>query len=750
MGWENDPYPSPPKNTPMNDAQGTSPIGEGGRTLAEMLEASDHLFAETGHYQGLDELAIKTGDPIHYEKSWSRLRGALVAARETALNISASPIVREIGELCFALYTPEGDSVTLSTGIMAHVHTMSDTIKYMVRSGYETNPRVSPGDIFVNNDPHLGNVHNADVMEILPIFWDSELIGWAAGVTHEIDIGSPKRSSMPRGNVSRFEDGWIISCSKVGAGDQLFTDYRRRCDTAVRLSFHWVLDEKCRLAGCQMIRDAVLRLVAEIGVDAYRAICREFIEDTRRAMVRTIKALLVPGVYQVPNFYDVTHAVDAGRMEPQGAIDSLMHAPLKLSIGADASFTLDLDGANKWGYHSHNCTPSGMQSGLWVGLSQIIAYDDKLNDGAYLATEFNIPFGSWAHPDDLSVSNAAAWSFIIPAFGGLFRAVSQGYAARGYIEEVVAGFTSNGNVMQGGGPNLHGREGSWTNFEMGSCGGSAGLVRDGENCCLSVINPDADMGDVEAWELIEPLLYLGRRLRPQTGGIGKYQGGLGFETLRLVFNTPNQVLSHGGNGHTFNGTGMFGAYPASPIYRHSIKDTDLKERFEKGRPYPVADFDPENSEMSAHVTGTHLKDHNLSHMADMHSEYDLYLSILSGGHGCGDPMEREPEKVVDDLNELLLLPRFAESGYGVIAGRVGDGAWRLDAGATEAKRAEIRAQRLERSIPVAEWIAGQRPKVEKGDHIEPIRRMYAESLSLSENWAAAYRGFWDLPEDWTP
>ena len=38
MGWENDPYPSPPKNTPMNDAQGTSPIGEGGRTLAEMLE----------------------------------------------------------------------------------------------------------------------------------------------------------------------------------------------------------------------------------------------------------------------------------------------------------------------------------------------------------------------------------------------------------------------------------------------------------------------------------------------------------------------------------------------------------------------------------------------------------------------------------------------------------------------------------------------------------------------------------------
>ena len=80
-------------------------------------------------------------DPIGYEKLFSRLRGGLVSARETALNISASPIVRELGELCFALYTPEGDSIALSTGIIVHVHTMSDAIKYMVREDYEDNPR---------------------------------------------------------------------------------------------------------------------------------------------------------------------------------------------------------------------------------------------------------------------------------------------------------------------------------------------------------------------------------------------------------------------------------------------------------------------------------------------------------------------------------------------------------------------------------------------------------------------------------
>ena len=114
-----------------------APIGWDGKRLDEMLAESERLFAR-------DRLLLrprpascelKDSDPIGYEKLFSRLRGGLVSARETALNISASPIVRELGELCFALYTPEGDSIALSTGIIVHVHTMSDAIKYMVRHG---------------------------------------------------------------------------------------------------------------------------------------------------------------------------------------------------------------------------------------------------------------------------------------------------------------------------------------------------------------------------------------------------------------------------------------------------------------------------------------------------------------------------------------------------------------------------------------------------------------------------------------
>ena len=58
---------------------------------------------------------------------------------------------------------------------------MSDAIKYMVRNGWEDNPRIRPGDIFANNDPVIGDVHNADVQTFVPIFWEGELVAWAGG-----------------------------------------------------------------------------------------------------------------------------------------------------------------------------------------------------------------------------------------------------------------------------------------------------------------------------------------------------------------------------------------------------------------------------------------------------------------------------------------------------------------------------------------------------------------------------------------
>src|SRR3979409_2695361 len=115
-------------------------IGWDGDSPRGMLGGHVRALARARAASGVGVREFHISNKIRYEKIFSRLRGGLVSARETALNISASPIVKEIGELSFGLYTPEGDSVALSTGIIVHIHTMSDAIKYMIRQGYEDNP----------------------------------------------------------------------------------------------------------------------------------------------------------------------------------------------------------------------------------------------------------------------------------------------------------------------------------------------------------------------------------------------------------------------------------------------------------------------------------------------------------------------------------------------------------------------------------------------------------------------------------
>jgi len=69
--------------------------------------------------------------------------------------------------------------------------------------------------------------------------------------------------------------------------------------------------------------------------------------------------------------------------------------------------------------------------------------------------------------------------------------------------------------------------------------------------------------------------------------------------------------------------------------------------------------------------------------------------------------------------------------------------------ATEARRAAIREERKENSVPFDEFFALQKKKVETGDLIEPIKEMLRGSMELSPEWAGEFRGFWKLDDDFT-
>jgi N-methylhydantoinase B/oxoprolinase/acetone carboxylase alpha subunit/acetone carboxylase gamma subunit len=719
----------------------SAPIGWEGRTLIGMLEESERLFSESGRYWGLDRLEMMESDPIGYEKLFSRLRGGLVSARETAMNISASPIVRELGELCFALYTPEGDSIALSTGIIVHVHTMSDAIKYMVRSDYERNPRIRPGDIFANNDPVIGDVHNADVQTFVPIFWQDELVAWAGGVTHVLDIGATTPGGVPVGPTNRLEDGIDLPCIKIGEGDELARWHLKRCELQTRAPMYYLLDEKTRLAGCHMVREAVERVILEEGIEQFKQFSREVIEEGRRSFKSRIREMTVPGRYRSPGFMDNTFT-DKPRLPPYAQRDFLMHAAFEARITGDGTFELDFDGTSAWGHHSMNCTPSGMQGAIWVQFTQTLICNDKVNDGAYLGLTTNFPEGTISNLGDASGSTGIAWGFLQPAFTGFPRVISRAVQSRGFIEEVIGAYSVSGNVLQGGGIDQYGNSSAITNFEIAAQGLGAKYVLDGTDFGAAMFNPEGDAGDVEMWELISPFLYLSRKVKASSGGCGRHRGGSSFESLFLVWKTPFWEIQNLGNGQVFTSPGIFGGYPGSIGYIHNIRDNNLMALAQAGEAYPVADGDYEHPALMALEGEREYKHDTWTTLAPIASG-DLYLSVMKGASGLGDPLLRPPASVVEDVREEHLLARFAGSVYGVVGGSDGE----VDDAATSRRREEIRRTRLADAEPVGDWYARERERVLAGEIIGPLKDMYAESMKLSPRWAAEYRGFWDLDED---
>jgi hypothetical protein len=193
-----------------------------------------------------------------------------------------------------------------------------------------------------------------------------------------------------------------------------------------------------------------------------------------------------------------------------------------------------------------------------------------------------------------------------------------------------------------------------------------------------------------------------------------------------------------GNGRCFIQAGLWGGYPAATGYRHNVRNTNLLELAAQQKPFPLREPDPADSELAREIAGDHQFDIETTTLPEVMREGDLYLCMFRGAAGLGDPIERSYDSVMEDVEGDFLLPRFAGSVYGVVPG---------DPAATETAREQIRTARGQKAIPVREWMKGERGRILARDMIQPVQRMYAESMRLSERWASEFRSFWDLPED---
>ncbi len=466
-----------------------------------------------------------------------------------------------------------------------------------------------------------------------------------------------------------------------------------------------------------------------------------------------IKALTLPGKYRKVAFVDVPYKhEDVQTSNAFAKLDSIMHSPVEMEIRKDGTWRLDFEGSSRWGWHSYNAHQVAFTSGIWVMMTQTLVPTQRINDGAYYGTEFRLPKGAWMNPDDRRTGHAYAWHFLVSGWSALWRGLGQAYFSRGYLEEVNAGNANTSNWLQGGGINQEGEIHAVNSFEASSCGTGAGAVKDGLNHAAAIWNPEGDMGDMEIWEMAEPLLYLGRNAKSNSGGYGKYRGGCGFETLRMVWKAQDWTMFFMGNGYMNSDWGLMGGYPAATGYRFEAHHTGLKDRIARGESLPLgADTNPEAPDYEQHLApGARVKrDQQCMTTEDCYENYDLYLNYLRGGPGFGDPLDRELDAIADDLNNELLLPKYALEVYGAVVTQDGAGRWQVDAKASASKRLDIRKRRLERAVPVRDWMRSERERILAKTASTQVQHMYATSFGLSKKFEQQFRDFWNLPADWT-
>jgi len=697
--------------------------------LKRRLAERDERFARTGAY--VDELGLWDEDPIRFELLYTKLSQVVANAHEVARLVSASPMTRELGELIFGLYTPEGDAVCLSHGLIVHVHTISRMIKWMIANDYEQTMGFAPGDLYFNNDPHIGGAHALDQMIVTPIYAGEELIGWSAGLTHVPEVGATAPGGFDSFFTTRFHEGLYLPCVKIGSGDELRPDMEILVERSTRTPVYWLTDNRAKVTGALMIRDAVLELTEEFGVDYFKRAGEEFIEDSLRAAKRKIASVLHPGTYREV----------AWRGSPIPGSERMLHAPVEITVREDGSVHLSFDGLSSNFWQPFQGSLSCLEGLVMNGLIQHVLYDSKHNEGTLLAATMEVPLGSCCNPDSI-LYPTTLWG---PAYGAglaVGQALSRAYYAQGYREEVHATSALSSGYTAGG-IDQYGRSFGAHNMEFGAAGMPATAVHDGLDTSGVEFNPEGDMGDAEIWEQMLPSIYLAREMRIDGGGAGRFRGGNGIQSVYMLANTSEIEVGSFGSVPIYPSPGLMGGYPAATLYMWTGKDTNLRALIDAGEPVPAGEGDdPAEPEFRRLVDGEWKVHHGSNKATEPMAPDDMFTAVSGDGGGFGDSLDRAPEAVAGDVREGRTSRRAAREEYCVALDDSGE----LDQPATEQLRAARRRERLAEAVPADEYRRAARERLVDGRVSAPVRRMYNDLLENNEKFAARMHEFWDVDE----
>jgi N-methylhydantoinase B len=603
-------------------------------------------------------------DPAVFEIVRHRLwyindEGALTISR-----LSGSPVATEVFDMNAGLMTATGDLVYIDNFICAQATTLSSLVRHLLER-YGDNPGFAPGDVFLCNDPYVSVCHQNCVQVVAPIFDGEELIAWAGASLHAIDVGGPTAGQVQLDAADIHGEQPLIGPIKIVEAGRLRADVEHTYLNNSRLPDLLGLDLRAKIAAVEVIRRRLLDTCREFGTETVLAAMQDIIDYTEARMRARLEEL-PDGVWRHRGYIEFGDDIYDCHVTLRKERSHLAFDFTETAEQAPAVI---------------NCAYPGLVGGVlaatmvylcweipWspAGVSRVLSIESKPGTVCHAARPAGVSKSTTTAIWEVRNLASIVVGKMLAASSAHRERAMAGWQGVKALEELF-GYEPGGGRF--GGPMLDGMAG----------GGGAMPTRDGIDTGGHTSSLRATIANVESYELRYPILYLYRRQTPDSGGPGKFRGGAGISmiyTVHGVEEIPTKIM------HTFGieqpeSPGLGGGYPSCTNQFAILRGSNVEQRFAAGDlPQSLDELEGDLERYAAYASTSMRRG-------------DVYAVVSQGGGGYGDPLDRDPQLVAQDVERMLVTPEWARRSWGVVLGP--DGA--VDAAATEAERSRLRLER---------------------------------------------------------
>ncbi len=545
--------------------------------------------------------------------------GLAVAVEEASVVVvrsAHSTFIQEGADACAALLDAEGQLVAQSTATsLMHAASLRCTLPALLEAiPAET---MEPGDVFATNDPYRGGIHANDVLVFRPVHADGRLRFFAGTLVHVADVGGIAAAGLAALATDTFSEGLALPPVRLARRGEPADEVRAIIAANSRVPDKVLGDVDALIAGVHVIARRVEELLARYGSVAVERRVAAALDRTERRMRAALDELPA-------GTYHGQFTIDGDGVDPDRTFD----VRVAVTLGSGSAH-VDFSGTAEQSRGAINASRSQALSGVLYGLRCFVDPTIPMDEGCWRPLTTTLPAGSLVNPDPPAacggrvVTVAAAVEAILDALG----------AARPDRASAASGLIHVFTLAGRGDP-------PWLNlfYEFGGLGAHAGADGPDATGCF-FLGGRSVIPQVEPLEAAYPLVVRAARLRPDSGGPGRWRGGLGVETV--VESLADAVCTVRGDrmaipppGHDGGLSGAAGEY------------------------------------LVEHVDGT--TETLAPKQADVALEPGDRLVIrTSGGGGLGPPATRDPALVLADVTCGRVTPAGAARDYGVVVDRVG-------------------------------------------------------------------------------